>query len=68
VDPITMTEDFQWVLDVFDSCETHGQLETAKRLAQCFFIKYRTEFDEHSRTHTMRQFTEAMDDCIYRIS
>ena len=64
MDPIRMTDDFQWVLKVLRSCKTANQLSTARQLTACFFEKYKTEFDSISKAYTLQEFQQAMDDCV----
>ena len=62
-----MSEHFQYVITVFDSCVTAQQVSTAKQLAANFFDKYKTEFDSVSRAHTAKKFEQAMNDAYARI-
>lgn len=61
-----MSDDFEKVLRVFDSCKTHGQLSTAKQYAACFFEKYKSEFDSISKAHAAERIRRSMDDTIAR--
>ena len=61
-----MTEEFEKVLRVFNSCKTHSQLSTAKQYATCFFEKYKSEFDSISKAHAAEQIRRALDDTIAR--
>lgn len=67
MDPIKITEDFEYVLGVFESCKTAQQVSTAKQLAANFFEKYKSEFDSISRAHTSKKFEQAMNDAYARI-
>jgi len=62
-----MSEHFQYVITVFESCENAQQVNTAKQLAANFFDKYKTEFDSITRAHTAQKFEQAMNDAYARI-
>lgn len=59
--------DFERVLQVIESCETHAQLNTAKRMLANFFEIYRNEFDSVTQAHTMQRVQKTMDDVLLRI-
>ena len=62
-----MTEDFEKVVQVFDSCENYKHFATAKQMLANFFNKYNSDFDYLSKEYTMQKIQQTIDDCLARI-
>ena len=63
-----MSEDFEKVIKVFDSCENQKHFATAKQMLANFFNKYDNDFDYLSKGYTLRKIQQTIDDCLARIS